>query len=279
MNRPSRMIVAILVLVGAFAVLPVAAEMQRQAAGGLPRYPVAWKLIPGQLAVDIGSSTSETWIIGSNPVPGGNEILTLACNPFYSTQNSWGRVDGAGTRITVGRYTWVCNASGQIFRRAGGSGSWKPMPGGATDLGAGGTQVWAIGTNRVPGGYGIFHWNESAFKWEPVPGAGVRIAAGGDDQPWVINDSGDIFRWENDRWVPIAGKASDITVLGGTGPGAAWVTGIDSVPGGHSIYRWNGTAFELATGAAVSLASQNYANIYAVTSSGQVYAATGLRSQ
>ena len=69
-------------------------------------------------------------------------------------------------------------------------GVWKKYPGKARDVGDG----WVIGTGSLgDGNYKIYKWNNK--RWEKMPGGGVSI--GGDyDNPWVVNASGSIYRWE-----------------------------------------------------------------------------------
>ena len=47
--------------------------------------------------------------------------------------------------------------------------------------------LWVIGTNRVGGGWGIYHWVNNT--WVNVPGGAVRIAVG-PTGPWVVNEYG-----------------------------------------------------------------------------------------
>ena len=77
-----------------------------------------------------------------------------------------------------------------------------------TGVGADGS-VWVIGTNKVSGGYGIFHLTGSG--WQSVQGGAVRIAVAPDGHPWVVNDQGMIYQHTTDRgWVRLQGEAKDI---------------------------------------------------------------------
>jgi hypothetical protein len=57
-------------------------------------------------------------------------------------------------------------------------------------VGANGS-VWVVGTNRVVGGYGIYHWNGRG--WTPMPGGAVAISVGSAGRPWVINSAHHIY--------------------------------------------------------------------------------------
>jgi len=52
---------------------------------------------------------------------------------------------------------------------------WQNVPGAANDIAVAtdGT-AWVIGTNTVPGGFGIY--KSSPKPWSPVPGGATRVA-------------------------------------------------------------------------------------------------------
>jgi hypothetical protein len=67
--------------------------------------------------------------------------------------------------------------------------TWISQPGAATDIGVD-NSAWVIGTDPIPGGYGIFYWKGDK-EWAGVDGAAVNIAVG--FGPWVVNSAGSIF--------------------------------------------------------------------------------------
>lgn len=75
---------------------------------------------------------------------------------------------------------------------------WRQVEGTAMAVGDG----WVIGTDRRPGGFGIYRWN--GYRFERMPGAAVRIG-GSYAYPWVINDRGQRFEWTGYDWQPIGG--------------------------------------------------------------------------
>ena len=110
--------------------------------------------------------------------------------------------------------------------------TWQQLPGVATDIGVGSdSSVWIIGTNPVPGGFGIFHWNGSA--WDSVDGGAVCIAIAPNGEPWVVNNAGNIFRSTDGKggWEQLPGVATDIGV---GSDGSVWAIGTNSVPDGSS---------------------------------------------
>jgi hypothetical protein len=83
-----------------------------------------WQKQPG-LAKDIavgGSFGPFPWIIGANPVGGGDFgiwCMGIGCTSG-ATPTDWTPVNGGGLQITVGQFSytpWVVNSKGQIFTR------------------------------------------------------------------------------------------------------------------------------------------------------------------
>jgi hypothetical protein len=208
--------------------------------------PSPWEGVPGK-AVDIGVGRNDVWVIGTNALPGGYGI-------YHRTASGWNEVPGAAVAISVDGTgaPWVVNAAGQIFRgdRAG---AWTPLPGAAVDIGVGadGT-AWVIGTNSIPGGYGIYKWDGAT--WKGVPGAAIRIAVAPNGEPWVVNSTNQIFRGDiNGNWTLMPGAATDIGV---GADGTVVVIGTNNEgPGGFGIWRWDGSKWvEYPGGAAIRIA-------------------------
>ena len=155
-----------------------------------------WERLPGA-AYDVGvGGNGDVWVIGRVARGGGYSIHRW-------TGSSWSTVSGGAVRIDVDRngVPWVVNDGGAIFRRSGNS--WQRMPGCATDIGIGNDgSVWVTGCGSVPGGYGIFVWNEqgsglntpATYGWVQVDGGATNISVQADGQPWVVNSNLNIFR-------------------------------------------------------------------------------------
>jgi len=144
--------------------------------------------------------------------------------------------------------------------------NWQVLPGAARDIGIGGDQVWVIGTNRVPGGYGIYHWNGSG--WEGMPGGAVAIDVDSNGFPWVINSAHNIFRWNGSSWDGLPGLARDIGI---GADDSVWVIGTNRVPGGYGIYQWNGSGWDYAPGGAVRIDVDSNGNPWVVNSAHNIY--------
>jgi Tectonin domain len=166
----------------------------------------SWVLLPGSARDIAVGGDGNAYIIGTTPVPGGYRIYR-----YVETFGSWVEVGGGAVRIAAGTEgrPWVVNSDGRVFRMDGGS--WTALPGTARDVGAGGGRVWIVGTNPVPGGYGIRVFD--GVDWDPVPGGGVAISAGRDGDPWLVNSYGEIFRGVASGFNNVVCPGGDTAVL------------------------------------------------------------------
>lgn len=202
---------------------------------------------------------ASVYVIGTNSVPGGFGI-----HKFNGM--GWDPMPGGATEITVDSSgnPWVVNANHEIFRWAGST--WAKAPGSAMDIAGGGKQVYVIGTNSVPGGFGIYRWTPSA-TWEKLPGGGVRIAVDSSGNPWVVNSANEIFRMVNGVWQKLPGAGLDI----GAGGNEVWVIGTNSVPGGYGIYRFFQGGWQNKPGGAVRIDVDSTGVPWVVNSSNQIF--------
>ncbi|MGW5365152.1 eCIS core domain-containing protein [Actinopolymorpha pittospori] len=154
---------------------------------------------------------------------------------------------------------------GKISIDVTGGWGWQQVIGAsAKDIAVGGDgSAWIITSTKVAGGYTIKKLQGST--WTAVDGGATRIAVDGAGTPWVVNDTGAIFRRDNGKWQYVgvdgilSGKdkagqnVSGASDIGAGTDGTVWVLGRTAVTGGHPIYRWNGTKWQQSTGAAVSI--------------------------
>ena len=115
------------------------------------------------------------------------------------------------------------------------------MPGRANEIAIGGLNddIYAIGTNAVEGGYGIYSWNGDS--WTRLAGGATKISVGSynlDDQVITIpviatEDCEFYFMWENE-WinVPFPRPVSECDVA--HGPEGSFYIIAD-----NKIYKWN----------------------------------------
>lgn len=145
-----------------------------------------WERLPG-LASDIGiGANGSVWVVGITPTAGGFTIHRW-------NGSDWDVVPGGAVRIDVGPRgaPWVVNDRGDIFRLSP-SGEWQRFSGQATavTIATDGT-AWALGTDRVRGGYSVQRWGGK--NWRRVDGGAVALSAG--PTPWLVNSEQRIFRW------------------------------------------------------------------------------------
>jgi hypothetical protein len=146
----------------------------------------AWSQQPG-FATDVAVGANGTaWIVGTNQAPGGYGI-------YRWNGSRWMPQEGGGVAISVdpSGEPWVINSAHQIWHRNGIA--WMQYPGYATDISVGWNgSVWIVGTNQVPGGYGIYRWGGTS--WLPQPGGAVKVAVDpSGNHPWVINSANQIY--------------------------------------------------------------------------------------
>lgn len=209
-------------------------------------------------------------------------------NLFRWDGQRWMNADGYGVRVAIGPNgePWVVNSSNEIFRSV--NGNFEKLPGEAKDIGAGGNQVWIIGTDD-----NVYQWSQN--RWDRVQGQGVAIAVDSTGAPWVVSNDGQIYHWVNSRFVPVNGRARDIAANGG----AVWIIGTDNgiyrlqgnnwmrvdgsgerisvasdgspwvVNRNHEIYRWENGGFERLPGNATDIAVASSDNAWIVGGRGR----------
>jgi streptogramin lyase len=134
-------------------------------------------------------------------------------------------------------------------------------------VGANGT-VWVIGTNAVPGGYGIYRRTNNT--WVNVPGGAERIAVDPQGNAWVVNSSNTIFRHDGTQWVTVNGTARDIGIGAN---GHVWVIGVAAEAGGHVIYRSTdqGANWTKIPGSAVRVSVDPQGNAWVVNNANNIF--------
>lgn len=145
-----------------------------------------WVRLPGS-ATDIAAGGGAVWVVGTTPVNGGYGI-------WQWNGSNWTSVQGGAVRIAVdGRgVPWVVNSSHQIFEFRPAYGTWRLLPGAARQIAAN-PGVWVTGMDPAPGGFELWRWNGS--NWDKYARYGaVSIAIGPAGNPWVTNNSREIYR-------------------------------------------------------------------------------------
>ncbi len=144
--------------------------------------------------------------------------------------------------------------------------AWRQLPGTATDVGMGGGSLWAVGTNMVPGGFGVYRWDGKG--WVNMNAGAVHLDVDAQGYAWAVNDKGEIHRYAGNGWSRLPGIAKDIGVGAN---GAAWVIGAKAVAGGFEIFRWNDNSWQLVPGGGVRIDVDPQGNAWVVSEGGDVF--------
>ncbi len=167
-----------------------------------------WQQMPG-CATDIaaGASSGKVWSLGCVIGAGGYEIRAWNGSAWVTAT---GGVEGMRIAVDWTGKPWVVDLAGNVFTRDSDSptsGNWVFLPGTASDIGI--TEEaypWVIGVTAMPGGLSIKLWNQqpefnqvpffapARAEWIAVPGGALNIAVGSNSTPWVVNNTGNIFR-------------------------------------------------------------------------------------
>lgn len=95
------------------------------------------------------------------------------------------------------------------------------LPGKARDIDAKNGVVYVIGSNAVPGGYGL--WKLVNAGWVQVPpGGGIRVAVEPAGTPWVIDNAGVVKRLVGANWMPVATEKKAVDLAFDKG-GKLWI--------------------------------------------------------
>ena len=146
-----------------------------------------WRPIKGPKAYDIGvGANGAVWIIGGKKEAGGFGIYRL-------DRKGWKKIRGSASRVAVGPKgkAWIVNNKGAVFRYNGKR--WLDVKGlKAKDIGVGaGGHVWAVGGQKVTGGYQV--WTLIKNRWKKYSGGLANIAVGPKGRPVGINTGNKIF--------------------------------------------------------------------------------------
>ena len=212
---------------------------------------------------DAPPAKNSVWLIGTNKTLGGYGI-------YRWNGSSWDTVPGGAVKVAVDHEGngWVVTEVGAIVRIDRNTLRGTLMPGPVRDIGAGNDgSVWVIGTNKTPGGYGIYRWNGSS--WDAVPAGAVAVAVDKGGNGWVVNDVGAIVKFDRNTlsMTVMPGRARDI---GAGNDGSVWIIGTNKTPGGYGIYRWNGSSWGTVPGGAVAVAVDQGGNGWVVNDVGTI---------
>ena len=96
----------------------------------------------------------------------------------------------------------------------------------------------------------------------------TRIAVDPKGNPWVIQDSGEIFHYENGKFKRMPGKGRDISV---GSEGTVYSIGIIKKKKGYQLYKWSGSSWSTTSGYGKRVAVDNDGKPWVVTKKHRVY--------
>jgi Glycosyl hydrolases family 43/Tectonin domain len=214
-------------------------------------------------------TTAGPWLQsdGSALGPSGPDVFTDAAGAPQLAYEAW---NGCVGYPDCNRALWITPlsfAGGVPQPGPPAPGPLSLLPGAGNNVATGATgSVWVVGTNPVPGGYGICH--STASGCVDVPGGGVAIAVGPDGSPWLVNSAHQIYRGTQFGWVRYPGAATDIAVGAN---GSLWALGTNPVPGGYGIYSWTGGGWAGVPGAGLAIAVGPDGSAWVVNSGDQIF--------
>src|SRR5262249_31848240 len=101
-----------------------------------------------------------------------------------------------------------------------------------------------------------------------IPGGPLRISASSTSSAWMVNSNNVIFEFVSNGWIMRPGGAQDIAACT---DGSAWAIGINPVPGGFGIMRWDGSTWNTMPGGAVRIAASSRDDAVVVNDQGHVF--------
>lgn len=132
----------------------------------------------------------------------------------------------------------------------------------------GGADLETIALHEIGHALGLRHSSIAGATMRPT------YAPGSQDRTLDVDDKLGISTLY-DTWEQLPGCHSDIGIDPGA-PASVWTVGCDVVPGGHSVWRWNGASWERATGnqGAVRITVQEPGIAWIVNAGGNIYRRT-----
>lgn len=201
-------------------------------AGGIA-YRADFSLLPNTDPIRlelIASSTVDA--TGSSLAAAFNEGILKIPEVHFDGKSYWLEMKDSGNSIFIVSSWGINSSSAPVFDHSAEYPVpiWQRLNGSAYDIGVGANgDVWVIGTDREPGGFGIYNISGSAgFS---VDGGAIRIDVDPDGNPWIINDEDNIYRWINGDWQRLPGEALDVGI---GADGSVWVASYEG------IYFWDG---------------------------------------
>jgi len=153
-------------------------------------------------AVEIAaSSRPDIWAVGCRGgfIQRANNLKPVVVANKVTSEydiDTWKTIGGGrkAAKIAVGDAVWIIDKESNIFTYDSANTAWIQKVGCAKDIAANLNHVWVIGcASGGAGGNEIFKW--TGTDWQKVKGAAVKIAVDSLGNPWVIDNSNQIWTW------------------------------------------------------------------------------------
>lgn len=182
----------------------------------------------------------------------GDENYMNGSSVYKWNGANWDRLSGINAvalDVDPDGNPWAVSKSGTIYRWTGSY--WQNLPGRAKDISVGGNGVVYIIDYYNGGSRGnyIAYWNGSSWVQINTIEA-VSITVDGKGNPWVVDNTGRISRFNGSSWEDLPGKATDIAAAA---DGTVFITGYEPTYYGHYMYRWNDYDWQKIFGEAVQV--------------------------
>jgi hypothetical protein len=168
---------------------------------------------------------------------------------------------------------WLVNSVGEAWKGNSTGGSWTQYntlaTGGTTtivDIGAGGTQIWAVGgTYDVNSGYQVFHLVSGKWVLDGTA-RGMRVTVDRLGNPWMIDLQNDVYQLTGGACV----QRGTVKAYGiGAGlDGQVWIS---EALGSSRIYKWTGSAWDLCDNGQATELDQSFGFTATVNPSNQIW--------
>lgn len=132
-------------------------------------------------------------------------------------------------------------------------------------------EVWVVGILQEEDGTSIH--KRVGLSWVKVAGGASRIALESSGHPWIVTNSGKIYRRtsadpEEGRWEAVAGCATDIAV---GADDEVWSVGCASAGEASFVQRWDGAAWITSETTAKRIAAGSRDNVVITDAQGRIF--------
>lgn len=125
--------------------------------------------------------------------------------------------------------------------------------------------VWAQAQSPqvwgINAGGQMWRWAES--KWEPVAGKMANVSVGSDGTVWAVRGDGRIYRRSGNAWDQVIGSLKQVSV-----GNAQQIWGVNA---SDDIFRWTGTGWQNIPGKLSHVSVASDGSVWGVNSAGNIY--------